>query len=168
MRLMTEETFGPVLGVMSVRDAEQAIALANDSEFGLSASVFTRNLERGEQVARQIQAGGVYVNDALLNALAFEAPFGGWKDSGFGGRGGADGIRKYCRRQLIGVTELAPAREIYYFPTSPRQAKMLERSLLLMQSGTGQALSRGLARLARTPLPRTMGRAMAGLRGGKR
>jgi len=71
---MTEETFGPTLPIMKVADAEEAITRANDSPYGLGASVFTRDRARGEAVARRIEAGAVCVNDAALNYLALELP----------------------------------------------------------------------------------------------
>ena len=67
MRCMTEETFGPTLPVMRVRDADEAVALANDGPYGLQASVWTRDERRGEEIARRIEAGVVCVNDAQLN-----------------------------------------------------------------------------------------------------
>jgi acyl-CoA reductase-like NAD-dependent aldehyde dehydrogenase len=86
---MTEETFGPTLPIMKVADAEEAIRLANDSPYGLGASVFTKDVARGEAIARRIEAGAVCVNDAQLNYLALELPMGGWKASGLGSRHGA-------------------------------------------------------------------------------
>ena len=117
MLCMTEETFGPTLPVMRVADAEEAVALANDGRYGLQASVWTRDTERGEALARRIEAGVACVNDAQLNYAAIELPMGGWKESGLGSRHGADGIRKYTKRQSILVTPgYAPSRELHMFP----------------------------------------------------
>ena len=91
MACMTEETFGPTVPVMKVADAEEAVRLANDSPYGLAASVWTKDAARGEAVARRIEAGVVCVNDAQLNYLALELPMGGWKASGLGTRHGAAG-----------------------------------------------------------------------------
>jgi choline dehydrogenase-like flavoprotein len=119
MRCMVEETFGPTLPVMSVADAEEAVALANDGPYGLQASVWTRDEERGEQVARRVEAGVVCVNDAQVNYAALELPMGGWKASGLGSRHGPDGIRKYTKRQSLMVTPGdAPARDPHHFPYS--------------------------------------------------
>ena len=104
MRCMVEETFGPTLPVMSVGDAEEAVALANEGPYGLQASVWTRDHERGEQIARRLEAGLAMVNDAQLNYVALELPMGGWKASGLGSRHGPDGIRKYTKRQSLMVT----------------------------------------------------------------
>ncbi len=117
MLCMTEETFGPTLPVMRVGDAEEAIALANDGRYGLQASVWTRDTERGEELARRLEAGVACVNDAQLNYAAIELPMGGWKESGLGSRHGADGIRKYTKRQSILVAPgYAPPRELHMFP----------------------------------------------------
>src|SRR5262249_51464085 len=79
MACMREETFGPTLPIMKVADAEEAIRLANDSEYGLSAAVFSRDSSRAEAVARRVSAGAVTVNDALVNYAALELPMGGPK-----------------------------------------------------------------------------------------
>ena len=84
MECMTEETFGPTLPVMKVADAEEAVRLANDSPYGLQASVWTRDIEKGERLARQVEAGVCCVNDAQINYVALELPMGGWKSSGLG------------------------------------------------------------------------------------
>jgi acyl-CoA reductase-like NAD-dependent aldehyde dehydrogenase/choline dehydrogenase-like flavoprotein len=119
MRCMTEETFGPTLPVMRVGDADEAVRLANDGRYGLQASVWTRDEERGEAIARRVEAGVAVVNDAQVNYAALELPMGGWKDSGLGSRHGPDGIRKYCKRQSLLVTPGdAPARDAHHFPYS--------------------------------------------------
>jgi acyl-CoA reductase-like NAD-dependent aldehyde dehydrogenase/choline dehydrogenase-like flavoprotein len=117
MLCMTEETFGPTLPVMRVRDADEAVELANDGPYGLQASVWTRDHARGERIARRIEAGTAIVNDAQVNYAALELPMGGWKASGLGSRHGPDGIRKYTKRQSLMVTPgYAPARDPHHFP----------------------------------------------------
>ena len=125
MEAMTEETFGPTLPVMKVRDADEAIRLANESPYGLQASVFTKDVAKGQRVARQVQAGAVCVNDAQLNYVALEAPMGGWKSSGLGSRHGADGIRKYTKRQTLMMARLAPKKDLHMFPYKARKTKLL-------------------------------------------
>jgi acyl-CoA reductase-like NAD-dependent aldehyde dehydrogenase len=116
MACMTEETFGPTLPIMKVGDAEEAIRLANDSPYGLGASVFSGDAERGEAVARRIDAGAVCVNDALVNYNALELPMGGAKASGLGSRHGAGGIRKFTQQQALLVSRWHPRREPHMYP----------------------------------------------------
>ncbi len=132
MACMTEETFGPTLPIMRVADAEEALRLANDSEYGLGASVWTRDVSRGEQIARRIEAGAVCVNDAQLNYVVLELPMGGWKASGLGTRHGAGGIRKYTRQQSLLVTRLAPKRDVHMFPYKARTTGLLGRAVRLL------------------------------------
>jgi acyl-CoA reductase-like NAD-dependent aldehyde dehydrogenase len=127
MTAMTEETFGPTLPIMKVADAEEAIRLANDSPYGLAASVFSKDVARGEAVARRLQAGAVNVNDALLNYAALELPMGGWKASGLGSRHGAGGIRKYCAQQAILVSRLHPKRDVHHFPYKAGTSRLIGR-----------------------------------------
>ncbi len=133
MKVMTEETFGPTLPVMKVADAEEAIRLANESPYGLGASVFTRDTERGEAIARRLEAGAANVNDAVVNYTALELPMGGAKASGLGSRHAAGGIRKYCSQQAIVVTpRLALKRELHMFPYKPRTTRMISRLFKVM------------------------------------
>jgi len=132
MKAMTEETFGPTLPIMKVADAEQALALANDSPFGLGASVFSGDRARGERLARRLQAGAVCVNDALMNYVAVELPMGGWKDSGMGTRHGAGGIRKYTKQQSLLISRLHLKRDVYMFPYKAATSKLLFRGVRLI------------------------------------
>ena len=115
MKVMRDETFGPVVGVMKVRDSEEALRLANDTRYGLSASVFGEK-ERAERLARRVDCGAVNVNDVLVNYLAMDVPMGGWKESGIGFRHGEYGIKKYCRPESIVVTRFGGKREPTWFP----------------------------------------------------
>ena len=126
MRCMVEETFGPTLPVMRVTDAEEAVRLANDGPYGLQASVWTRDAERGEALARRVEAGVCCVNDAQVNYVALELPMGGWKASGLGSRHGPDGIRKYAKRQSLLVTPgYAASREAHMLPYSPQVTQQI-------------------------------------------
>jgi acyl-CoA reductase-like NAD-dependent aldehyde dehydrogenase len=133
MKCMTEETFGPTLPIMKVRDADEAVRLANDSIYGLGASVFSKDTARGEAIARRLQAGAANVNDAMINYTVLELPMGGAKSSGLGSRHGAGGIRKYCSQQAIVVTpKLAMKKEIFMYPYKSRTSKMLAGLFKLM------------------------------------
>ena len=127
MKCMQEETFGPTLPIMRISSAEEGVRLANDSPYGLQASVWTNDVERGEALARRIEAGVVCVNDAQINYAALNLPMGGWKTSGIGSRHGANGIRKYCKTQSLLVTRRALKREPFMFPYTARQTRLLRR-----------------------------------------
>jgi acyl-CoA reductase-like NAD-dependent aldehyde dehydrogenase len=131
MAAMREETFGPTLPVMKVADAEEAVRLANDSPYGLGASVWTKDRARGEAIARRLESGFACINDANLNYYAYELPMGGWKESGLGVRHGAGGIRKYTRQQALYVTRVATKRDLHYFPYGSRRSKLLGRLIQL-------------------------------------
>ncbi|WP_405167634.1 aldehyde dehydrogenase family protein [Nocardia sp. NBC_01499] len=120
MSCVTEETFGPTLPVMKVADEAEAVRLANDSIYGLSASVWTGDKDRGERVARQLNAGAVNINDVFSNLFNFALPMGGWGQSGVGARwGGANGVRKYCRQQAITAPMLPTQdKELFWYPYS--------------------------------------------------
>ena len=127
MTLMTEETFGPVLPIMSVSDAGEAVRLANDSVYGLNASVWSRDLPTARSVARALKSGNVCVNDVVTSYGLVELPFGGEKDSGVGRRHGPGGLRKYAVTQSIAEDRLRLSREPNWYPYSPRLLGALER-----------------------------------------
>ena len=102
MRLYSEESFGPVVGVIRAKNEEDAISIANDTEYGLSAAVFTRDIARGLQVARQINSGICHVNGPTVQDQA-QIPFGGVKNSGYGRFGGKAGIDSFTELRWITV-----------------------------------------------------------------
>ncbi|MEJ7894294.1 MAG: succinic semialdehyde dehydrogenase [Solirubrobacteraceae bacterium] len=133
MTCMLQETFGPTLPIMKVADDAEAINLANDSLYGLAASVWGSDVARAERVARQIEAGVVTVNDAQINYLATELPMGGWKTSGLGYRHGPGGIQKFCRQQSLLITRYAPMKkDLHMMGYTPRMTKLLGRVTKLM------------------------------------
>ena len=102
MALMREETFGPVMPVMAFDTVEEAIHLANDSEFGLSAAVIAGTLAEAEAIGRQIEAGAISLNDAALTSQFYEAEKQSFKASGLGGsRMGPAGFQRFCRRKAL-------------------------------------------------------------------
>jgi acyl-CoA reductase-like NAD-dependent aldehyde dehydrogenase len=128
MACMTEETFGPTLPIMKVADVDEAIRLANDSPYGLSAAVFSKNLDRAKAVAVQLDCGAVNVNDVISNLMCTTAPMGGWKTSGLGARfGGADGLRKYCRQEAVVAPRTNVGAGGNYYNNSPRALKRMNR-----------------------------------------
>src|SRR3977135_3971683 len=87
---------------MKVASVEEAVRLSNESQYGLSASVFSRDIERAKAVAVELDCGAVNINDVISNLMCTTAPMGGWKTSGIGARfGGAEGLRKFCRQETV-------------------------------------------------------------------
>ena len=126
MKVMREETFGPVVGVMKVRDQEEALRFANDTRYGLAASVFGEK-ERAEQVGRRIEAGAVNINDVIVNYVLMDVPMGGWKESGIGFRHGEYGIKKYCRPESVIVARLGGKREPTWYPYTKSRLGLIAR-----------------------------------------
>ncbi len=109
MKLFTEETFGPVVSVYPVAGEKEAIDRANDTSYGLSASIWTGNARRGARLARAIRAGSVNVNEGYSAAWgSVDSPIGGMKESGLHPRHGAEGILKFTEPQTIAVQRLMP------------------------------------------------------------
>lgn len=128
MKIMTEETFGPVACVMEVNDVEEALRLANDSEYGLNASLWTRDVKRGIELATRIDAGNVCVNDCVINAGAHALPFGGIKQSGVGTRHGIEnGLHVFCRPQSMMIEPRNKPSELNWFPYKIKTANMMEK-----------------------------------------
>jgi len=116
MKVMREETFGPVVAIQRVRGEDEAIRLANDSPYGLSASVWSKDSVGAMNIARRLEAGGVCVNDHMIHMMIPEVAMGGVKDSGIGKRHGPGGIRKYCHEQTIVVDRLGLKKDPIWFP----------------------------------------------------
>jgi acyl-CoA reductase-like NAD-dependent aldehyde dehydrogenase len=115
MRVMQEETFGPVLPVTPFREETEAVRRANDSDFGLAASIWTRDRARGERLARQINAGTVMVNDAVSCFSISEAPHGGVKASGLGRTHGRWGLEEMARVKYVDSDRLPRMKKIWWF-----------------------------------------------------
>ena len=129
MAIMREETFGPVLPIMRVRDEAEALRLANDSRYGLNANVWTRDRRRGELLARAVQSGSAVVNDCMLTYGATESPFGGVKESGIGQVNGDSGLRGFCHAQSIMSDRFGAKTEFLWYPYSGKKLAWLRRAL---------------------------------------
>jgi len=114
MRIMREETFGPVLPVMACDHDDEAVRLANDSEYGLAASVWTRDSKRGERLARRIHAGTVMVNDVISCFGISEAPHGGVKASGVGRTHGRFGLEEMVRVKYLDMDRMPGMKKVWW------------------------------------------------------
>jgi succinate-semialdehyde dehydrogenase/glutarate-semialdehyde dehydrogenase len=116
MDIMRKEIFGPVIPIMRVADEDQAVALANDSQLGLLAYVFTRDRERGKRLAERIAAGTVMVNDVLSSFACPETPWGGVKQSGIGRTHSVLGLRDLCETRHVNYDRLSVPKELWWYP----------------------------------------------------
>jgi succinate-semialdehyde dehydrogenase/glutarate-semialdehyde dehydrogenase len=116
MRGMLEETFGPTLPIATFKTEEEAIRLANESEFGLTASVWTKDLRRGKRVAEKIEAGTVCVNEVLYTHGIGQTPWGGFKNSGNGRTHGREGLMELVQPQHIHINHFAKLPNAWWMP----------------------------------------------------
>lgn len=123
MKIMTEETFGPVLPIMIVDTVSEAVALANDSIYGLTASVWSSNLKRAKDVARDLDAGTVYVNDCLFSHAVPEAPWGGLKKSGLGRSHSQFGLFDLVNIKYISSDTSDGMNRIWWYPYGKAKIK---------------------------------------------
>ena len=148
MRLMREETFGPVLPVMPVESDEHAIALANDSEFGLAASVWTRDRARGAAIAGRLQAGTVMVNDVISCYGISEAPHGGVKSSGLGRTHGLPGLEEMVWVKYVDSDLLPRLRKVWWYGYGPEFTRQMEGFVeFLFSRNWGSRLAGGVRAL---------------------
>ena len=119
MKIMREETFGPVLPVCSFKTEDEAVALANDSEYGLAACIFTNDRKRGEALARRVQAGTVMVNDVLTCFGISEAPHGGIKASGIGRTHGRFGLEEMVWPKYLDSDRMPRMKKLWWYGYGP-------------------------------------------------
>ena len=128
MKIMRDETFGPVLPIMTFKTDEEAVSLANDSIFGLTASIFTTSISRGRRLAEQIDAGTVMVNEVVYTHALAQTPWGGVKQSGYGRTHGRLGLLELVTPQHIHVNSFPGFADLWWFRyTAP--ARQLFRGL---------------------------------------
>jgi acyl-CoA reductase-like NAD-dependent aldehyde dehydrogenase len=138
MDVMRDETFGPILPIMSVSDDDEAVRLANDSPYGLNSSVWTTDLTRGEALAERVEAGNVCVNDIMVSYAVTGLPFGGVKDSGLGRVHGTEGLREFCATKSVLVDRGWLRHEMWWFPVPAKLGnRMLKVLRLRYRRGLG-------------------------------
>ena len=134
-RILQEETFGPILPIVPVKGAEDAVAKANATPFGLSASVWTKDRALGLSVAKSLRAGAVCVNDVLIHYGMPALPFGGIGESGYGRSKGLEGLQELTRSRSVVVDRLGLKREPWWFPYSRATERLLRAALLFRWKG---------------------------------
>jgi acyl-CoA reductase-like NAD-dependent aldehyde dehydrogenase len=136
MLIMREETFGPVLPIAAFETEEDAIRLANDSEFGLAASVWTRDSARGRRVAAKIDAGAVMMNDMVSSFGISEAPHGGVKASGLGRTHGRMGLEEMVRPKYVATDLLPRMKKIWWYGYGGSFPKQMDRFVDALFAGS--------------------------------
>ncbi|MFC1661883.1 aldehyde dehydrogenase family protein [Gemmatimonadota bacterium] len=147
-RVLQEETFGPLLPITPVKDAHEAIERANETAYGLSASIWTGDRRRGEELAGKIRAGGVCVNDVIAHYGVPGLPFGGIGESGFGRSKGPEGLAELTRTRSVLVDWLGMAREPWWYPYSRRTEALLRAALAWRLKGGVRGLVAAIAVVA--------------------
>jgi acyl-CoA reductase-like NAD-dependent aldehyde dehydrogenase len=132
MKVMSEETFGPVIPLVKVNDAAEALRMANDSRYGLSGSIFSGDRAKAVALAEGMQIGSVCINDSLVSFIVADAPMGGRKESGFGYRHGAEGIRKFCHQKTIVADKFGLKEEFPWYPATAKKAHQARHLLNLL------------------------------------
>jgi acyl-CoA reductase-like NAD-dependent aldehyde dehydrogenase len=136
MAVMREETFGPVLPIMTFKTDDEAVRLANDSVYGLTASVWTNDLARGKRIAEKIDAGTVMINEALYVHAVGQTPWGGVKQSGYGRTHGRAGLLELVNQQHIHVNHFAAVPDVWWFNYTPSAGKLFRSLARRFASGS--------------------------------
>jgi acyl-CoA reductase-like NAD-dependent aldehyde dehydrogenase len=131
MRIMREEIFGPVLPIVVVDSEDEAVALANDSEFGLGASVWTSDRSKGERFARELEAGMVWINDHMFSHGACMCPWGGVKDSGLGRTHSKFGFYE-CVNVKLRVWDPSSIQDVWWHPYDETLGKAFRQSAMFI------------------------------------
>ncbi|MDF1781407.1 MAG: aldehyde dehydrogenase family protein [Alcanivoracaceae bacterium] len=132
MLTMRDETFGPVVAVAKVKNAEEAIARANDSNLALTSSIWTKNISAGREMAARIEAGVTAINDHLYTHGLSETPWGGWKESGLGRTHGVEGLHEMTHVKVINWDMLPAKRNLWWHPHDEATYRALLNALLFV------------------------------------
>jgi succinate-semialdehyde dehydrogenase/glutarate-semialdehyde dehydrogenase len=133
MKIMTDETFGPVLPIMAFDSVEEAVDLANDSRYGLTASVWTRDKKTAARLAERLEVGGVTINDHMVTFNEPRAIWGGIKQTGMGRTHGPYGLLEVINIKFVSADFSRKRRKIWWYPYAPSKLRVLEKSLSLME-----------------------------------
>ncbi len=115
MNVMCEETFGPILPIVAVHDVEEALHFANGTEFGLSASIWTKDIKRGRRLASRLEVGAVLINDVIAHVGTSEASYGGIKSSGLGRTHGPEGLLDMVRTKFVDADAVTFLRKPWWY-----------------------------------------------------
>lgn len=145
MAIVREETFGPVITVQKFATEDEAVALANATEFGLSSSVWSADLDRAERVARRIEAGNVCINNVLSTQANAALPFGGVKQSGFGRYKGPYGLYSFSNVKSVMIDKHQRGAELNWYPYSEEKYQLFSQLIDAVYGGGSFALLKAMA-----------------------
>ena len=131
---LDEEIFGPAVHVVPVSDIQQAVRLSNESSFGLAASVWTRNMKKGESIARQLESGSVMINDSVISFGISEASWTGVKKSGIGWTHGRKGMDEMINIKYVCMDTQFRIQKFWWFPYSQRMVAAMKKAMFLLFS----------------------------------
>jgi succinate-semialdehyde dehydrogenase/glutarate-semialdehyde dehydrogenase len=131
MKIMTEETFGPTLPIMTYSDPEEAVSLANDSSLGLTASVWTRNKKMAAWMAERIETGSVTINDHMFSFIEPSAIWGGIKQTGMGRSHGPFGLQELVNIKFVSFDFLKRKKQLWWYPYDSGLMPLLRKSAIL-------------------------------------
>jgi acyl-CoA reductase-like NAD-dependent aldehyde dehydrogenase len=135
MHIYAEESFGPITTIAPFKTEEEAVRLANDSPYGLSASVWTRDMERADRVTRAIVTGNVSINNVLATQGNSGLPFGGTKMSGFGRYKGAHGLYSFSTVKAVMIDKQGPKQEVNWYPYTAEKYSLVSKMLDQLYAG---------------------------------
>lgn len=142
MEAVREETFGPLLTVLKAKSDDEAVKLANNSDFGLGGSVWSKNLPRAQKIVARLEVGSCTINDVIVQAINARLPFGGVKHSGIGRAAGEPGYLNYCNVQSVMTSWLTPSRELIWYPYSIEFQKTWKKLIGLYHGSWREKLRR--------------------------
>ncbi len=149
MAVMSEETFGPVLAIMVVKSVEEAVRLANDSDFGLTASIWSESVSQARAIAPLLQVGTVYINDCIFSHAAPELPWGGVKHSGIGRSHSHIGLMDMVNVKNINLDTARGAGRLWWYPYGAAHAKLFQGGIQAMHGSSISARVKGAAQMVR-------------------
>ncbi|BBB31825.1 succinate-semialdehyde dehydrogenase (NADP+) [Thermotomaculum hydrothermale] len=132
MKVFYEETFGPILGVMKFNSEEELIKIANSLEYGLNGSIWTKDRNKAERIAKKLDTGTMCINDCLTNYLITDLPFGGVKKSGIGRVHGVEGVRAFAKMQSITVRKFGLKKELWWYPYSKKIINLFLKAIKIL------------------------------------
>jgi acyl-CoA reductase-like NAD-dependent aldehyde dehydrogenase len=134
MKIFSDETFGPIIAVVPFNSEEEVIVLANDSSYGLSATIWTQDLDRARRISEKLEVGNVCINNVMTNEGNPYLPFGGYKESGFGRLKGEVGLIGFCNIKSVLIDKSSDKLEVNWYPYTEKKYKLLRKFISSMYS----------------------------------